>query len=67
MPKGEIPKYKPFWSALLTRLKNEKEIAKKKAEISKKPKDVQTWREKAAVVRREIVSSKKQAFQIFFF
>jgi hypothetical protein len=49
----------------LTRLKNEREMARKKAEISKEPKDVQTWTEKAAVLRREIVSSKKQAFQNF--
>jgi hypothetical protein len=40
IPKGKIPKYKPFWSALLTRLKNEREIARKKAEILKEPKDV---------------------------
>jgi hypothetical protein len=33
--------------------------------MSKEPKDVQTWREKVAVVRREVVSSKKQAFQNF--
>jgi hypothetical protein len=33
-------------------LKNEREMARKKAEISKEPKDVQTWREKAAVVKR---------------
>jgi hypothetical protein len=46
-------------------LKNEREMARKKAEISKEPKDVQTWTEKAAVVRREIVSSKKHAFQNF--
>jgi hypothetical protein len=46
-------------------LKNEREMVRKKAEILKEPKDVQTWREKAAVVRREIVSSKKQAFQNF--
>jgi hypothetical protein len=46
----------------LTRLKNEREMARKKADISKESKDLQTWREKAAVVRREIVSSKKQAF-----
>jgi hypothetical protein len=49
----------------LTRLKNEREMVRKKAEISKEPKDVQTWREKATVVRREVVSSKKQAFQHF--
>jgi hypothetical protein len=49
----------------LTRLKNEREMVRKKAEISRELKDVQTWREKAAVVRREIVSSKKQAFKIF--
>jgi hypothetical protein len=47
-------------------LKNDREMAGKKAEISEEPKDIQTWREKAAVVRREIVSSKKQAFQNFF-
>jgi accessory colonization factor AcfC len=49
----------------LTRLKNEREMARKKAEISKVPKDVQIWREKAVVVKRETVSSKKQAFQNF--
>jgi hypothetical protein len=27
------------------------------------PKDVQTWREKAGILKREIVSSKKQMFQ----
>jgi hypothetical protein len=31
----------------LTRLKNEREMVRKKAEISKEPKDVETWREKA--------------------
>jgi hypothetical protein len=46
-------------------MKNDKEMVRKKAEISKEPKDVQTWTEKAAVVRREIVSSNKQAFQNF--
>jgi hypothetical protein len=46
-------------SALLTRLKNEREMVRKKAEISKEPKAVQTWREKAAVVRGETDSSKK--------
>jgi hypothetical protein len=39
----------------LTRLKNEREMVRKKAEVSKEPKDVHTWREKAAVVKREIV------------
>jgi hypothetical protein len=43
-------------------LKNEREMARKKAEISKEPKDVQTWREKAVVVKTEIVSPKKHAF-----
>jgi hypothetical protein len=66
IPKGKIPKYKPFWSVLLTRLKNDREMVGKKAEISKEPKDVQTWREKAAVIKREIFSSKKQAFQNVF-
>jgi hypothetical protein len=46
-------------------LENDREMARKRAEISKEPKDVQTWREKAAVVKTEIVSSKKQAFQNF--
>jgi hypothetical protein len=49
----------------LIRLKYKREMARKKAEISKEPKDVQTQREKAAVVKREIVSSKKQAFRNF--
>jgi hypothetical protein len=40
IPKVKIPKYKPFWSALLTKLKNEREMVRKKAEISKEPKDV---------------------------
>jgi hypothetical protein len=39
-------------------LKNDREMARKKAEISKEPKDVQTW--------RETVSSKKQVFQNVF-
>jgi hypothetical protein len=46
IPKGKIPKYKPFWSDLLKRLKNDREVARKKAEISKESKDVQTWRER---------------------
>jgi hypothetical protein len=29
--KGKIPKYKPFWSALLTKLKNEREMVRKKS------------------------------------
>jgi ribonuclease HI len=65
IPKGKILKYKPFWSDLLTQLKNEREMARKKAELSKDPKDVQAWREKATIVEREIVSSKKQTFQNF--
>jgi hypothetical protein len=40
-------------------------MATKKAEISKEPKDVKTWREKAAIVKTDIVSSKEQAFQNF--
>jgi hypothetical protein len=38
-------------------------MARKKAELSKDPKDME--REKATVVKREIVSSKKQVFQNF--
>jgi hypothetical protein len=33
--------------------------------LSRDPKDIQTWREKAAIIKREIVSSKKQMFQHF--
>jgi hypothetical protein len=40
-------------------------MARKKAELSRDPKEVQTWGEKSAVVRRETVSSKKYMFQIF--
>jgi hypothetical protein len=46
-------------------LKNESEMAKKKAEISKEPQDVQTWREKAAVVRRELFHLRNKHSKIF--
>jgi hypothetical protein len=33
--------------------------------LSEDPEEVQAWREKVAVVKREIISSKKQTFQNF--
>jgi hypothetical protein len=31
------------------------ETPRKRAELSRDPKDVQTWKEKAAVIKREII------------
>lgn len=58
IPKGVIPKYKSFWSDLLTKLKNDTGKARKK-ELPKEPKDIQAWREKAGIVKMGIVSANK--------
>jgi hypothetical protein len=41
IPKGKVPKYKT-WSNFLMKLKSDKEMVRKKAELSRDPKDVQT-------------------------
>jgi hypothetical protein len=51
------PKCRPFWSDL----KNERGIARKKSKIIKRPKGCMT--ERAALIQRDTVSSKKQTFQ----
>jgi hypothetical protein len=40
------------------KIKNDRETARKKAELSKDPTYVQACREKAALLKREIVASK---------
>jgi hypothetical protein len=50
--KGKTLKYDHFESDLLKQLTSEREKAKKKAVLSKDLKDVQTWRENLAIVKK---------------
>ena len=65
IPKGKITKYRSFWSKEFSTLKKERNKARRKAERSKQSHDVQEWRRKAALVKKEIITAKRKAFQEF--
>jgi hypothetical protein len=66
IPKGKIPKYRAFWSDLLTRLEMTEKWQGKKNKIFNGPERCTSMENKIGNYKREIVSSKKQTYQNFF-
>lgn len=65
IPKGRQFRYKPFWNETLTKLKTDRENARKKAESTGEQNDVVEWRKIAAKFKRTINESRRSAFNKF--
>ena len=65
IPRGKVKTYKPFWSKELTQLKNEREEARKNAEIKKDRTSILKWKQKAAVFKKSVITAKRNAYNKF--
>ncbi|GFT90936.1 hypothetical protein TNCV_4995161 [Trichonephila clavipes] len=62
IPRGKQFNYKPFWNENLAALKEKSSTARFIAEQSKNPEDVQNWRKSVALLRKEILTAKRNCF-----
>ncbi|GFT90788.1 probable RNA-directed DNA polymerase from transposon X-element [Trichonephila clavipes] len=65
IPRGKQFNYKPFWNENLAALKEKSSTARFIAEQSKNPEDVQNWRKSVALIRKEILTAKRNCFNNF--
>lgn len=65
IPRGKVPKYKSFWNKKLSNLKNERNKARRVAEMKKTRDAVIDWRRKAAIMKKEVNTAKMMAFNNF--
>ncbi|GFX91437.1 uncharacterized protein TNCV_3545201 [Trichonephila clavipes] len=65
IPRGKQFNYKPFWNENLAALKEKSSTARFIAEQSKNPEDVQNWRKSVALLRKEILTAKRNCFNNF--
>ncbi|GFS74956.1 hypothetical protein TNCV_1396241 [Trichonephila clavipes] len=65
IPRGKQFNYKPFWNENLYALKEKSSTARFIAEQSKNPEDVQNWRKSVALLRKEILTAKRNCFNNF--
>ena len=63
IPRERIHNYKPSWSHELSNLKEDRDNARVKAETTGDLEDVIIWKQKAALLRKELSFSKKQVFR----
>ncbi|GFV70300.1 hypothetical protein TNCV_4540821 [Trichonephila clavipes] len=62
IPRDKQFNYKPFWNENLAALKEKSSTARFIAEQSKNPEDVQNWRKSVALLRKEILTAKRNCF-----
>ncbi|GFT39291.1 hypothetical protein TNCV_2422101 [Trichonephila clavipes] len=62
---GKQFNYKPFWNENLAALKEKSSTARFIAEQSKNSEDVQNWRKSVALLRKEILTAKRNCFNNF--
>lgn len=71
IPRGKVPKYKPFWNEDLEIIRKNRDRAREKAEQlhgkteEEKRRDVIQWRRDCAVMKREIIKAKRKSWNDF--
>lgn len=65
IPRGQVKRYKPFWNATLTALKESRNKARKKAETTQLLSDCIELRKKQAELRKSIIKEKRQTYRQF--
>ncbi|KAJ4430235.1 hypothetical protein ANN_22447, partial [Periplaneta americana] len=63
IPRGKPKKYTPFWTENLNLLKQDRDKARTEAEHSKTPEDTQDWRKKTAILKKAIITAKKNIWK----
>ena len=65
IPRGRINNFKPFWNSNLEELKRERDTARNIADLTHNTADTQKWRQKCAILKREINTAKRNYFNNF--